>query len=233
MSGSASAGPSAPRSVALGELLVHPARYLERSAREREPFACYSLAAFNHGSPERLEGCALRGKLTVVQAGDILMSRAIAEPRRAWVVVEPAGCTPLASAEWLVLRPNDHDPGYLRHLLVSNEFHLRFQQAAAGTRHASAASARLRALELPSPPQPQQQAIARLLDRVDVLRAKRRRALSALDALEAAWHEPAFARNQAVSEALRATMIASRARLDALLGLLRDQAYRGELTPPS
>ena len=232
MSGSAWAGPSAPCCVALGELLVHPARYLARSGREGERFACYSTSAFNHGSPAFLDGAELRGKLTIVRPGDVLVSRATAQPRRAWVVVERAGCTPLASGEWLVVRPSDHDPGYLRHLLVSNEFHLRFQQAAAGSRQASAASVRLRALELPSPPQPQQQAIARLLDRVDVLRAKRRRALSALDALEAAWREPDFTQHRAAAEALRVTMIASRARLDALLGVLRDAAYRGELIPP-
>ncbi len=218
--------------MALGELLVHPARYLERSGREGERFACYSTTAFNHGSPVPLDGAELSGKLTIVRPGDVLISRATAEPRRAWVVVERAGRTPLASGEWLILRPNDHDPGYLRHLLVSNEFHLRFQQAAAGSRQASAASARLRALELPRPPRTQQQAVARLLDLADALRAKRRRALSALDALEAAWREPAFAQHRAAAEALRAMMVASRARLDALLGVLRDRAYRGELIPP-
>jgi type I restriction enzyme, S subunit len=232
VSGLACAGPSAPCCVALGELLVHTARYLERSGREGERFACYNTTAFNHGRPALLGGAELRGKLMMVRPGDVLISRATTEPRRAWVVVERSGCTPLASGEWLVVRASDHDPGYLRHLLVSNEFHLRFQQAAAGSRQASAASAQLRALELPRPPQPQQQAVARLLDAADALRAKRRRALSALDALEAAWHEPDLTQHRAAAEALRVTMIASRARLDALLGVLRDRAYRGELIPP-
>jgi type I restriction enzyme S subunit len=187
------------------------------------------MGAFELGRPERVDGSELHGKLTIVRPGDVLLSRASTQPRRAWVVVEPAGRTPLASREWLVVRPNAHAPGYLRHLLVSNEFHLRFQQAVAGTRQADAASARLRAIELPAPPQPQQQAIARLLDLADGLRAKRRRALSALDALERAWQEPDFAQLRFAAEQLGATMIASRNRLDALLGVLRDSAFRAEL----
>ena len=189
------------------------------------------MAGFARGRPELLDSPGLHAKLAIVRPGDVLLSRISTEPRRAWVVVDEAGRTPLASSEWLVVRSNAHHPGYLRHLLVSNEFHLRFLQAAAGIRQVNAASVRLRAIELPAPPQSQQQAIVRLLDLADALRAKRRRALSALDALEAAWQEAAFAQLRIPAEGLEATMIASRNSLDALLGLLRDWAFRAELNP--
>ncbi|MPZ44666.1 MAG: hypothetical protein GEV05_14935 [Betaproteobacteria bacterium] len=231
MSAAASVPPSAPGWVALGELLVHSLQHFDRSELDRQPVALYSMAGFARSRPELLDGSSVHGKPVIVRPGDVLLSRASTEPRRAWVVVDEAGRTPLASGEWLVVRSNAHDPGYLRHLLVSNEFHLRFLQAVAGTRQANAASARLRAITLPVPPQPQQHAIARLLDLADALRAKRRRALSALDALQSAWQEPAFAQRCIAAEALEATMIASRARLDALIGVLRDRAYRGELMP--
>jgi type I restriction enzyme S subunit len=187
------------------------------------------MAGFARGRPDLLDSASLHGKPAIVRAGDVLLSRASTEPRRAWVVVDEAGRTPLASGEWLVVRSNMHDPGYLRHLLVSNEFHLRFLQAMGGTRQANAASARLRAIELPAPPHPRQQAIARLLDLADALRMKRRRALSALDALQVAWQDPALAQLRIAADGLEATMIASRDRLDGLLGALRDSAFRAEL----
>jgi hypothetical protein len=126
------------------------------------------------------------------------------------------------------LRPSAHDPGYLRHVLVSNAFHVRFRQALAGTRHASPASARLRTLDLPQPPLAEQQAIGRLLDLLDALRARRRRGLAALDRLEAALADGANAEPGAAIALLRQKMDASRSALDALLGVLRDRAFRGE-----
>lgn len=231
MSGSAAVTSRAPQYVTLGELLVHPLRYFDRSRRGAGSFALYDMAAFGRGSPQVTAGRALRGRLAMVRTGDVLLSRAMSEPRRAWVVVEPAAHTALASAEWLVVRSNAHDPGYLRHLLVSNEFHLRLQQALAGRRQASAASPRLRSLALALPPHPQQQAIARLLDLADALRAKRRRALAAMDVLEVAWQEAEFAQRRLAVEALRAAMVVSRARFDALLAVLRDRAFLAQLTP--
>jgi type I restriction enzyme S subunit len=221
--------PAAPGWVTLGELLVQPLPYFDRAQHQRQPVALYSMAAFGCGRPDFLDSASLHGKLAMVRSGDVLLSRASAEPRRAWVVADDAGRTPLASGEWLVARSRAHDPGYLRHLLVSNEFQLRFLQAVAGARQANAAAARLRAIELPAPAQPQQQALARLLDLADALRAKRRRALSALDALQSAWQDPALTELRSAAGGLEAAMIASRNRLDALLGALRDSAFRGEL----
>jgi hypothetical protein len=53
--------------------------------------------------------------------------------------------------------------------------------------------------------------------------------LSALDALQSAWQDPAFEALRGAADGLETTMIASRNRLDALLGALRDAALRAEL----
>mgnify|MGYP003575505788 CR=1 FL=1 len=224
----AAAVPATPRRIALGDTLLHAPPYQDRGEAERDRFALYSMTAFGRGNPEVLPSARLSGKLARVQPGDVLLSRVTTEPRRAWVVVAQDQCMPLASSEWLVLRSSAHDPGYLRHVLVSNEFHLCFLQATAGAAQASPRSARLRALDLPLPSLTEQRSIARLLDLPATLRAKRRRALAALDELEQVLRNPTPDESRETVERLRQNMSASRAQLDALLGLLRDRAFRGE-----
>jgi hypothetical protein len=87
--------------------------------------------------------------------------------------------------------------------------------------------------------------MARLLDQVEALRAKRRRALRALDDYTAAWRhaaseaasrscaesESAAAAALLAGEELRQRMEASAKQLDALLAVLRDRVFRGELDP--
>jgi type I restriction enzyme S subunit len=225
----AGAPPSSRGRVALGALLIDRPDCFDRVGQASEQVAWYSTAAFLRGMPDLIDASALRGRPTIARPGDVLLSRAAFAPRRAWVVIPLPGRTPLASGEWLIVRPREHDPGYLRHLLVSNEFHVRVTQAIGARAQASAASARLRAIELPVPPQPQQREIARLLDAADTLRAKRRRSLAAVNELEAALQETQSDAPRHRVEALRTSMMASRARLDALLGALRDRAYRGQL----
>ncbi len=212
--------------IALGALLLEPSHEPEPVVGEGEAFDLYDLAGFVHGEARALGGPDRLARARRVRAGDVLVSRATSAPRRAWVVAERAGRTALASSEWLVLRPHAHDPAYLRQLLVSNEFHLRFMHAVGGAAQAAARSARLRAIGLPAPPRARQQAIAGILDLADALRLTRRRALGALDELAASFQMEAPA--HAASEALRASMHASRRQLEALLGVLRDRAFRDE-----
>lgn len=206
-------------------------------------FDRYSVAAFGSGRAETVRS---RGRdACLVQPGDVLVSRSLTAPRRAWVVGSDPGRPQIASGEWLVLRSDAYDGNYLRHLLVSNELHLRFCAAAAGAVRARSGSAALGAIELPCPDLPRQNAIARLLDQVEALRAKRRRALCALDDYTAAWRHAgseAASRSCAESESapaaallaaedLRRRMEASAKQLDALLAVLRDRVFRGEVDP--
>jgi len=213
----------------LGALLLDSAREPAAAGGDGEAFDLYDLAAFGRGEALAVRGPDAPARSRRVQPGDVLMSRATAAPRRAWVVAERAGRIPLASGEWLVLRPRAHDPAYLRQLVVSNEFHLRFAHASGGAAQATARSVRLRAITLPVPPPARQQAIARVLDLADALRLTRRRALAALGELVALFQTEGSTGALAVTGQLRTSMDASRRQLEALLSVLRDRAFRDEL----
>jgi hypothetical protein len=211
--------------------LLLPVR--ERPGESGGGFDRYSVAAFGSGRPETVRSA--RRDCCVVRPGDVLVSRALEEPRRAWVVGPAAGRPQIATGEWLPLRSSAYDGAYLRHLLVSNEFHVRFA-AAAGAARPTAQSAKLGALELPCPSLAQQGAIARRLDLVEALRAKRRQALHALDRLALGWPLPEciaaadspHAREPQPLAELRGRMEACARQLDALLAVLRDRAFRAE-----
>jgi hypothetical protein len=225
------AAASAPGRIRLGALLVHPVQALDRTEGDSATCDLYSLAAFGRGQAEAVQRAQLAKSAQRLQAGDVLVSRAVSQPRRAWAVTAVEGRVAVASNEWLVLRPGDHelDPAYLRQLLVSNEFHLRFTQALGAARYANPTSARLCALELPVPPRLQQQDIARVLDSADALRARRRRAMTALEELATVLPVQDSAGPRSAVERIETAMNASRRQLEALLSVLRDAAFRGEL----
>jgi hypothetical protein len=215
--------------IAFGALLAPRTAMQPREGAAGELFELYDLAGFARGAPAVVAGPDLPGRSRRIEPGDVLVARALAPPRRAWVAGESAQRTPVASDEWLVLRSGAYEPAYLRQLLVSNAFHLRFTQAFAGAAQASGRSARLRAIRLPAPTRARQQAIARVLDLADALRLRRRRTLAALDALAAALRGTDDAAALAACERLRPAMHASRRQLEALLSVLRDRAFRDEL----
>jgi len=230
--------PDAGGPVRLREILVHDRRS-PGDVVLAAPFDRYSMAAFASGCAETVQRAGRGARL--VQPGDILLSRSLDAPRRAWMVAPDPGRPQIASGEWLVLRSKAYAGGYLRHLLVSNAFQLRFVAALDGAALATSRRAALGAIELPCPPLPRQGAVARLLDHLDGLRAKRRGALDALKRLQAAWPRTAGETNQDCAigsprpgavpplEELRGRMQASARQLDALLGVLRDRAFRDEI----
>jgi type I restriction enzyme S subunit len=214
----------------LGALLVDTTGELAPVGGAGEIFEVYDFAAFGRGEAAAVCGPDAPARSRRVQPGDVLVSRATSAPRRAWVVAERAGRIPLASSEWLVLRPSRHDPAYLRQLLVSNAFHLRFMSAVGAAAHANPRCARLRAIALPVPPQARQQAIARVLDLADALRLHRRRALGALEELAALFQTEGSTGALAATRQLRTSMLASLRQLEALLSILRDRAFRDDLS---
>jgi hypothetical protein len=228
------------RACTLGEVLIdaEPAGRTDAEAW----IELYHLGAFARGRPDSAATRAIRRGASAVEPGDVLLSRATFEPRRAWVVGEPRSRRAVATHEWLVLRSLSHEPAYLRHIVVSNEFQVRFMRAAGRARYASTRSRKLAAVVLPCPPRPVQRAIAALLDEADALRRERRRALEAVARLDellaqrtyssggsaVAAGSPVGAQSEIAS--VRALMQRSAERFDALLAVLRDRAYRGELT---
>ncbi|MCC6531820.1 MAG: hypothetical protein IT531_04660 [Burkholderiales bacterium] len=213
--------------VRLGELWVSPVPAFDSRAAGIAQVDYYSMDAFARGLADALPVAAIGAGAQCVQPGDVLISCAAQMPRRAWVVAD-RGRPQVASADWLVLRSPRHDPTYLRHILVSNEFRLRFTRAVASAR---GAPARIAAIDLPQPSLARQRAAARILDHADALRAKRRSSLATLDRLAPALFHgrnrvlPSAAERAAL-DALSTRLDASRRALDALIAVLRDGAFR-------
>lgn len=170
--------------VELGHLYVKrasivPAKHLN------EAFDLFSVPAYERGLPDHVVGSDIGSSKVAVEPGDTLLCRIVPHIRRAWVVPQRGNRRQIASGEWIVLRSDQVDPRYLRHMLLGDPFHIKFMSTVAGVggslmraRPTHAAS-----ISLPLPPLPEQRRIAAILDQADELRAKRRRALALLDEL--------------------------------------------------
>lgn len=163
---------SALERIALSTLVV-PAMRSESCAPD-EWADYYDMASFREGVPSTRRRPTFGRDARPLEPGDVLLSRLVALPRRAWVVAAARGRPQFASYDWLVLRSARFDPVYLRHLLVSNEFHLRFEHAAMRRRrrHAVAASD-VGDIPIPMPSREVQARLGRVLQHADALRSKR------------------------------------------------------------
>lgn len=83
-----------------------------------------------------------------------------------------------------VLRPNTKvDPSYFSHYFKTKDYRRRISSLAAGANINNLRNEHLDDLDIPLPPLPEQRRIAAILDKADVLRAKRREAIAKLDQL--------------------------------------------------
>jgi type I restriction enzyme S subunit len=150
-----------------------------------EVFDLYSIPAFDSGEPEVRAGSSIGSAKQVVQAEDVLLSKIVPHIRRSWVVGVAQGRRIIVSGEWIVFRSGKIDPTYLRHVLISDPFHVQFMSTVSGVGGSllRARPAHVANIEIPLPPLPEQRRIAEVLDRAEALRAKRRAALAQLDTL--------------------------------------------------
>jgi type I restriction enzyme S subunit len=162
-----------------GAVSINPANFSD------EKFNLYSIPAFDTGEPEVLPGAAIGSTKQVVQPGDILLSKIVPHIRRAWIVGSDSGRRTLASSEWIVFRSEKVEPRYLRHVLMSDQFHAEFMQTIAGVGGSllRARPSYVADIRIPFPSYNKQRRIADILDKADGLRAKRRATLAQLDAL--------------------------------------------------
>ncbi len=170
--------------VALGELMPKRRGTIDPRKFPDEEFSLLSIPAFDAGSPERVLGSAVGSPKQLVEPGDVLLAKIVPHIRRAWIV-PPESLRLIGSSEWIVFRDPSADPGYLRHLLVSDRFHRAFMQTVAGVGGSllRARPAHVAEIRVPLPPLEEQRRIAAILDKADELRAKRRAALEQLDSL--------------------------------------------------
>ena len=144
-----------------------------------------SIPAHDQGVPELVLGSTIGSSKQLVQPGDVMVSKIIPHIRRARIVQQDSGLRQIASGEWIVFRGSEFDPGYLKHFLLSDDFHKQFMNTVAGVGGSlvRARPAQVRGIGLPLPPLPEQRRIAAILDHADALRAKRRQVLTHLDPL--------------------------------------------------
>ncbi len=178
--------------VPLGELMpsripsVNPSKHLD------ETFELWSIPAFDQGEPERLKGSEIGSSKKCIEPDDVLLSRIVPHIRRSWVVGPLNGARQIASGEWITFRSPKVFPQYLRHVLISDEFHAQFMKTVAGV-GGSLLRARpegVKQIEVPLPPLDEQKRIAAILDQADALRRLRQRAIDRLNTLgQAIFHE--------------------------------------------
>jgi hypothetical protein len=97
-----------------------------------ELFELLSIPAYDAGKPEVVRGAEIGSQKKCVFPGDVLLSRIIPHIRRAWVVSKESGRRPIASTEWIVFSGEEVLPGYLRHIFLSDAFHVRFMRTITG-----------------------------------------------------------------------------------------------------
>lgn len=173
------------RTTTLGELMPERAGTVDPSKFSDEVFDLYSVPAFQAGVPEIIAGKEIGSAKQIVQPGDVLLSKIVPHIRRAWIVGKNHGRRLIASSEWIVFRDQRFWPPFLRHILVSDPFHVQFMSTVSGVGGSllRARPAHVAKLRIPQPPMTEQQRIAAILDQAEALRAKRRQALAKLDTL--------------------------------------------------
>jgi type I restriction enzyme S subunit len=148
-------------------------------------FELHSIPAFDAGRPALLHGKQIGSSKQIVQPSDVMISKIVPHIRRSSVVGPSSGTRQIASGEWIVFRSERVFPHYLRHVLVSDLFHSKFMATVSGVGGSllRARPAEVAKIKVPLPPLPEQRRIAKILDKADALRAKRREAIAKLDQL--------------------------------------------------
>lgn len=171
--------------ASLGSLMASRTETVNPVNFPEEVFDLYSIPAFDAGGPELTLGRQIGSPKQIVLPGDVLLSKIVPHIRRCWIVGPSRGKRIIASGEWIVFHTSRMDSGYLRHVLMGDPFHLQFMNTVAGV-GGSLLRARpnfVAQIMIPSPSISEQRQIARILDSVDALRAKRHRAITLLDDL--------------------------------------------------
>lgn len=174
-----------PIRIPLGEIMASKAGSIDPAKFPEEDFDLYSIPAFDSGIPDVVAGASIGSVKQIVRPGDVLLSKIVPHIRRSWVVGDSRGRRIIASGEWIVFRSDRFIPAYLRQVLVSDPFHAQFMSTVSGVGGSllRARPAHVANIEIPLPPLPEQRRIAEVLDLADVLRAKRRAALTHLEGL--------------------------------------------------
>lgn len=175
--------------VSLGELMPSRIPSINPSAFPDEHFTLWSIPSYDTGKPELVLGRDVRSSKKTVQDGDVLLSKIVPHIRRAWKVSVSNGHRQIASSEWIIFRHDAFLSDYIRHFLLTDQFHRQFMGTVAGVGGSllRAQPKSVAKIGIPLPPLEEQRRIVRLLDqaaeikrRVDAARTKARAIIPAL-----------------------------------------------------
>ncbi|NVN90154.1 MAG: restriction endonuclease subunit S [Desulfuromonadales bacterium] len=174
---------SAAVTITLGKIMATKIGSVDPSKFADEVFDLYSIPAFDKGQPDIVEGAKIGSAKQIVKSGDVLLSKIVPHIRRSWIVGEDRGRRLIASGEWIVFRGDCIYPGYLRHVLVGDPFHIQFMSTVSGVGGSllRARPTHVANIAINLPSLPEQRRIAAALDKAEELRAKRRSTLALLD----------------------------------------------------
>lgn len=174
---------SSTSTISLSEIMATKLGSVDPSKFKEEVFDLYSIPAFDSGQPEVIEGNSIGSAKQIVQPGDVLLSKIVPHIRRAWIVGDNRGRRLIASGEWIVFRGNVFHAEYLRHAIVSDQFHVQFMATVSGVGGSllRARPAQVANIKIPLPPLAEQKRIAAILDKADAVRRKRQQAIKLAD----------------------------------------------------
>lgn len=171
--------------ISAGEIMVKRGGSVNPAKFPEETFDLYSIPAFDRGERDVLLGKDIGSSKANIAPNDVLISKIIPHIRRCQVVPDIGGNRQVGSGEWIIFRSQEHDPNFLRHFLVSDQFHAQFMNTVAGM-GGSLVRARPSAvadIKIPLPSLDEQKRIAAILDKADGLRRKREKAIELTDTL--------------------------------------------------
>lgn len=173
--------------IKLGEIMPQKIQSIDPQRYSSQLFELWSISAYDKGKPEKRFGYEIGSSKKSIQAGDVLLSRIIPHIRRVWIVKEGEEVQ-IGSGEWVIFRGENFFPNFLRHFLLSDEFHTQFMATVAGV-GGSLLRARpegIKRIQCFLPPLDEQRRIAGILDAAEALQAKRTRSLKLLDEMKQA-----------------------------------------------
>ncbi|MGV9232544.1 restriction endonuclease subunit S [Streptomyces nigra] len=123
-------------------------------------------------------------RCTFLEVGDVLVAR-MPDPIGRACIFPGDSRKSVTVVDVCIIRPDVQvvDPRWLMHCLNSPVVHARITQRATGTTRSRISRGNLGKVQVPFPAIAQQRRIAQVLDQVNALRAKRRRAIALLDDL--------------------------------------------------
>jgi len=165
--------------ILLGEIMATKLGSVDPSQFPNEVFDLYSIPAFDSGQPEVIAGSKIGSAKQIVQPGDVLLSKIVPHIRRAWIVGKNRGRRVIASGEWIVFRSDLIHAEYLKHAIVSDQFHDQFMATVSGVGGSllRARPSQVANIKILLPRFEDQRRIATILDKADAIRRKRQESI--------------------------------------------------------